>query len=96
MKMKKYNNYEVDDWKAEERYLVAYNTLKEYKNAYSFNLVRDILSGKYGFMCQYDRKTDADTVWSVIYDITNNDIYRVEGNPKRKEFKKDTRLKFKV
>ena len=96
MKMKKYNNYKVDDWKAEERYLVAYNTLKEYKNDYSFNLVRDILSGKYGFMCQYDRKTDADTVWSVIYDITNNDIYRVEGNPKRKEFKKDTRLKFKV
>lgn len=62
MKMKKYNNYEVDDWKAEERYLVAYNTLKEYKNDYSFNLVRYILSGKYGFMCQYDRKTDADTV----------------------------------
>lgn len=49
-----------------------------------------------GFMCQYYRKTDADTVWSVIYDITNNDIYRVEGNPRRKEFKKDTRLKFKV
>lgn len=96
MKMKKFNNYEVDDWKAKERYLVAYNTLKEYKNNYSFHLVKDILSGKYGFMCQYDRKTDADTVWSVIYDIKNNDIYRVEGNPKKKEFKKDTRLKFKV
>ena len=89
------NNYEVDDWKAEERYLVSYNTLKEYKNNYSFNLIRDILSGKYGFMCQYDRKTNADTVWSVIYDIKNNDIYRVEGNPKRKEYKKDIRLKFK-
>ena len=96
MKMKKFNNYEVDDWKAKERYLVAYNTLKEYKNNYSFHLVKDILSGKYGFMCQYDRKTDADTVWSVIYDIKNNDIYRVEGNPKKKEIKKDTRLKFKV
>ena len=47
-------------------------------------------------MCQYDRKTDADTVWSVIYDITNNNIYRAEGNPKRKELKKDTRLKFKM
>ena len=34
MKMKKFNNYEVDDWKAKERYLVAYNTLKEYKNNY--------------------------------------------------------------
>ena len=65
------------------------------KDNYSFDLVKDILSGKYGFMCQYDRKTDADTVWSVIYDIGNNAIYRVEGNPKRKEFKRDMRFKFK-
>lgn len=93
-KMKKFNNYEVDSWKAEERYNVAYNTLKENKNNYSLNLIKDILSGKYGFMCQYDRKVDADTVWSVIYDITNNGIYRAEGNPKRKEYKKDARMKF--
>lgn len=46
-------------------------------------------------MCQYDRSMDADTVWSVIYDIKNSCIYRVEKNPKRKEFKEDTRLKFK-
>ena len=45
-------------------------------------------------MCQYDRKTNADTVWSVIYDIKNKKIYRVEGNPSRKQFKEDTRLKF--
>ena len=94
-KMKHYNNYEVDNWKAEERYFVAYNTLKDSKDNYSFDLVKDILLGKYGFMCQYDRKTDADTVWSVIYDIGNNVIYRVEGNPKRKEFKRDMRFKFK-
>jgi len=46
------------------------------------------------FICQYDRKTNADTVWSVIYDIKNKKIYRVEGNPSRKQFKEDTRLKF--
>ena len=38
-------------------------------------------------MCQYDRKTEVDTVWSVIYDIKNSEIHRVEGNPKRKIFK---------
>ena len=95
-KMKKFNNYKVDDWKAEERYSVAYDTLKKHKNNYSFGLIKDILSGNFGFMCQYDRKTDADTVWSVIYDIKNNDILRVEGNPKRKTYKKDDRLKFKI
>jgi len=95
-KMKKYNNYEIDDWASVERYEVASSTLRKKANNYSFNLIKDILSGKYGFMCQYDRKQNADTVWSVIYDIKNNGIYRVEGNPKRKKFKKDIRLKFKA
>ena len=31
-----------------------------------------------------------------IYDVKNNGIYRVEGNPRRKSFKKDERFKFKV
>ena len=92
--MKKYNNYNVDNWKAEERYVASYNALKENSNNFSIELTKDILSGKYGFMCQYDRKTNADTVWSVIYDIKNKKIYRTEGNPSRKQFKEDTRLKF--
>lgn len=50
---------------------------------------------EYGFMCQYDRKAGADTVWSVIYDIKEQKIYRVEGNPSRKGFKEDKRFKFK-
>ena len=92
--MIKYNNYNVDDCKAKERYEVAYNTLKNNKDKFSFELAKNILAGKYGFMCQYDRKTNADTVWSVIYDIKKKQIYRVEGNPSRKKFKEDTRLKF--
>ena len=93
-KMRKYNNYDVNNWKAEERYSIAYNSLKENNNNFSIELVKDILSGKYGFMCQYNRKTNADTVWSVIYDVKNRKIYRVEGNPSRKQFKEDKRLKF--
>lgn len=93
--MKRYNNHNIDDWRAEERYNVGYNALKNNKKEFSFELAKDILSGKYGFMCQYDRKTNADTVWSVIYDIKNRKIYRAEGNPSRKQFKEDTRIKFK-
>ena len=40
-------------------------------------------------------KLNADTVWSVIYDIENKSIYRIEGNPSRKPFKKDKRMEFK-
>ena len=86
----------IDDWKSEERYRVAYNSLKSNNSKFSFKLAEDILKGKYGFMCQYDRKTGADTVWSVIYDIKNSEIYRVEGNPFRKKFIQDERMKFKI
>lgn len=95
LKMKEYKNPNIDDWKSDERYFVALNSLKENRKNYSFDLAKDILSGKYGFMCQYDRKTGADTVWSVIYDIKNKKIYRVEGNPSRRRYKEDTRFKFK-
>ncbi len=91
-KMTEYNS--IDDWHSSERYSVAYNALRENKNNFSFKLARDILSGKYGFMCQYERNKGADTVWSVIYDIKNKKIFRVEGNPSRKKFIEDTRMKF--
>ena len=45
-------------------------------------------------MCQYDRKKNADTVWSVIYDVKYRKIYIVEGNPSREQFQEDKRLRF--
>ncbi len=92
-KMTEYNNHDIDDWRSDERYSVAYNALKENKDHFSVELARDILSGKYGFMCQYERNKGADTVWSVIYDTKNKKIYRAEGNPSRKKFVEDTRMK---
>ena len=43
----------------------------------------DLLTGKKGFLCQYDRATGKDTVWSVVYDLKRRRIYRAEGNPSR-------------
>ena len=92
--LKDLNLKDFDNWRALDRYKTietAFNNNEEKDLLFSKNL----LSGKYGFMCQYDRKTNADTVWSVIYDVKNKKIYRVEGNPSRKEFKEDNRMKFK-
>ena len=92
--MEKYNNYEIDDWNGELRYqTIAKAVLKEQIN--SFDDVVDLLSGKYGFLCQYERRTGKDTVWSVIYDLKQKKIYRVEGNPSRKKFVEDKRFKFR-
>lgn len=84
----------IDDWRSDERYLTAKNALESNAQNYSIEFAKDILAGKYGFMCQYDRKKNADTVWSVVYDIKNSRIYRAEGNPSRKKFIDDCRMKF--
>lgn len=95
--MRKFKNPKgLDDWKSDERYKTVYTALKENINNYSFELVKNILSGRYGFMCQYDRKKGADTVWSSIYILNENKIYRTEGNPSRKKYREDKRLKFKM
>ena len=93
-KMEEYNNRDIDNWRSAERYSVAYTALRENGNHFSAELARDILSGKHGFMCQYQRSKGADTVWSVIYDVKSKKIFRVEGNPSRKKFVEDTRMKF--
>lgn len=93
-KMRPYRNPGFDDWRSEERYQTAQNALKSNKDGYSVAFAQDVLSGKYGFMCQYDRRKNADTVWSVVCDLRRKQIFRAEGNPSRKRFKEDMRLKF--
>lgn len=58
----------------------------------SLNFAKDLLSGKKGFLCQYDRQKGLDTVWSSIYDLADFKVYRAEGNPSRNSFELDARL----
>ena len=87
-----YRNTEVDDWRADERWRTARVALANNPEKLSVGFAEDILAGKHGFMCQYDRKTTADTVWSVVYDLKRKHIWRAEGNPSRKAFREDTRM----
>lgn len=91
--MQQYRNTTIDDWGSARRYETAYNALRGNQELYSVEYAESILSGKYGFMCQYDRKKNADTVWSVVYDLKRKQVWRVEGNPSRKKFKEDVRMK---
>jgi len=59
----------------------------------SVELAEKILGGKYGFMCQYERKFGFDTLWSTIYDLRNDRIFRAEGNPSKARFTEDVRLR---
>ena len=88
-----YNKADIDDWFAEKRYQTL---ISAFQNNTNINLVfaKKLLSGDYGFLCQYDRNTGKDTVWSAIYDLKQHKIYRSEGNPKRFSFKNDFRFHF--
>ncbi|MDD4779600.1 MAG: C45 family autoproteolytic acyltransferase/hydrolase [Tissierellia bacterium] len=92
-KMQDYQNPEIDDWRSSERYQTVRTALEQNKDGYTIKFAQEVLSGKYGFMCQYNRKQGADTVWSVLYDLKRKQVWRVEGNPARKSFKEDSRLK---
>lgn len=89
-----YNRSAGDDWFAERRYQTMQNALnrKDLKKGLSF--AQDLLSGRYGFLCQYDRSTGKDTVWSVVYDLKRRKVYRSESNPRRSGYQEDMRFAF--
>lgn len=89
--MKKYN-VTADNWQAEERYQTLFQTLHSEFRTFTLADGEKLLSGKNGFICQYDRKTGKDTVWSVLYDVRNGRLYRTEGNPSRKKYREDQRF----
>lgn len=88
--MQEYKLDVEDGARSNERYKTLTNAF-ENENSYSLKFAQDLLSGKKGFMCQYDRTKGLDTVWSTVCDLSLDVIYRVEGNPSRKTFKVDTR-----
>ena len=85
-------NPDIDNWQSESRYNTLVQTLNKHGGKMDIQDARSLLAGKTGFLCQYDRTTGKDTVWSVIYDIKKKAIYRAEGNPGRKKFIKDERF----
>lgn len=82
-----------DDIHSHERYQTLESFVK-IKNNEKIENVQALLSGKYGFMCQYDRKKGMDTIWSCVYDLKDFEIMRVEGNSSRKKYQIDKRLHF--
>ncbi|GFI62179.1 hypothetical protein IMSAG049_01352 [Clostridiales bacterium] len=87
-----FQNSGIDNWHANERFKTLFGTLSQYSGKFDISSAQDLLSGKTGFLCQYDRSTGKDTVWSVIYDLKEKAIYRAEKNPSRQKFLKDERF----
>lgn len=84
-----YNRLPEDTWLAEERYDTMQNYLEKHAAEVDMNKAQQLLSGDFGFMCEYDRSTGKDTVWSCVYDLPSSQVYRAAGNPAKNPFKED-------
>ena len=90
--MRPHDASDGDLFSATLRYQTAYKALQAGGYQDGVEHAQAILSGKLGFMCQYEKALNFDTIWSSVFDISNNAIYRAEGNPGRCKYQQDTRL----
>lgn len=87
----------ISNWyHSTERYDTVNKAMNENESYYSADYAQEILGGKHGFMCQYDKALNFDTLWSVVYDLNELKILRAEGNPSKVKFKEDTRLSWGI
>lgn len=83
------------DWYATQtRYHTVQHALAELLTQAQdpLQFAQDILSGRCGFVCQYNKALQFDTLWSLVVQPNDLTILRAEGNPKKAKFHEDTRL----
>ena len=92
--MKPYDDANGNDYDSHKRYKVVIDSFSsgQIRDDY-IETTEQLLKGNYGFMCQYDTEPDFETVWSSIFDLESLAIYRAEGDPRKKKFVSDNRLR---
>ncbi len=92
-KMFKHDGSNRNIYSSKKRYETAYESLK-YKNSNNpVKFTKSLLSGQYGFICQYSKKIKFETIWSTIFDISDSKVYLAPGNPSKIEYIQDDRMK---
>ena len=83
--MRPYNPENIDDMESGLRLKTCQKAF-QHQNVLSMEYLKEVLKGKQGFLCQYDRRRGGDTVWSVIYDLNDDKIQFCDGNPSREGY----------
>lgn len=90
--MKGYDDAHGNDYDSRKRYETVMNSFEKYIRGDCIEAAKRLLKGEYGFICQYDKEPDFETVWSSIFDLKSLMVYRAEGDPRRKKYVEDARL----
>ena len=88
--MQQYNSEDENWYQTRDRLATLESVLAD--EHMSFEKCKELISGKRGFLCQYEKKLHFETIWSAVYDLNSlcNEI--CEGNPVKSAFRPDTRL----
>lgn len=90
--LKQYDYSDGNVYNSVERYNVVVNSFSKLLKGDLIANTQKLLNGEYGFMCQYEKELNFETVWSSIFDLNTLYIYRAEGSPIKKKFIEDKRL----
>mgnify|MGYP001317675841 CR=1 FL=1 len=96
--MLKYDGKPEQNWYlSETRYHTTQQALRMTQNyPDSILFAQQILSGKLGFVCQYKKELNFDSLWSFIVRLNDLTIVRSEGNPSTTKYSEDTRLTWAI
>lgn len=92
-KMKCHETGSEKTYSSKERYLTAYHALMNGHNSSPIDYAEDILRGKHGFMCQYDKSLNFETIWSSLFDLSEMRLFIAEGDPRKVGYSEDLRSK---
>lgn len=91
--MERYDGGDGKDYDSRKRYRVVMDSFSSGRIKEDYiEMTKQLLRGEYGFMCQYDKEPDFETVWSSIFDLGSLEVYRAEGDPRKRKFVSDSRL----
>lgn len=91
--MSRHDGSNKNIYSSRKRYETAYQTLKEKTFDDPVQYAKNLLSGKYGFMCQYSKKIKFETIWSTIFELTEKKIYIAKGNPMKANYVENNKMK---
>lgn len=91
--MKKHETGTCNTFSSEERYQTAHITLMSKECCSPVDYTMEVLQGRHGFMCQYDKSQNFETIWSSVFDLSELTLHLAGGDPRRSAYIKDIRLK---
>jgi len=79
-------------WDSVPRYETIYNLLQHQNGKIDVKAAQKILSNHSGYVCSHQEKIRLGTLWSVIANLKELQIFRAEGPPCRTKYRQDVRL----